>query len=127
MKRIAIAGIAGLLVAAVIAYTQYHKPHKDYAAAKAVQTWQADELVTWYNTHPESEHGQWLEKVVIVEGEVSSTSGTGVVLSPGVVVALQEGSQVDESFKGNIKIKGRIVGFDDLFGEVRLDHGHRLP
>ena len=48
--------------------------------------------------------------------------GSGIVLSPGVVVTWEEGHQPATAPEGAVTIQGRLVGFDDLFGEVRIDH-----
>ncbi len=117
-----LAGIAG-----GFAYTMYNKPHKDYASEEVAQTWAADELVAWYTSHPAADHAQWQEKVVAVTGEVTSADDRGVILAPGVVVTWETGAAPDAALSGRVTIKGRVVGFDDLFGEVRLDHARLLP
>ena len=65
---------------------------------------------------------QWQEKVVEVTGTVRSSSMQGVVLNPGVVATYDEGHAPEVSPTGRVALKGRLVGFDDLFGEVRIDH-----
>ena len=37
--------LATLVAMAVLGYSMYNKPHKDYAQEEAVQTWNAKELV----------------------------------------------------------------------------------
>ena len=64
---------------------------------------------------------QWQEKVVEVTGTVRSFSKQNVVLNPGVVATYDEGHAPEVAPTGRVTIKGRIVGFDDLFGEVRID------
>ena len=64
---------------------------------------------------------QWQEKVVEVFGTVGSSSDQGVVLRPGVVANYDAGHAPGRPL-GQVTIKGRLVGFDDLFGEVRIDH-----
>ena len=48
-------------------------------------------------------------------------SDRGIVLSPGVVVTWEEVAS-HAAPEGAVTIQGRLVGFDDLFGEVRIDH-----
>ena len=56
----------------VVAYVQYHKPHKDYAQATVAATWEAAELVQWYGAHDAPEHVVWQDKMVAVVGKVTS-------------------------------------------------------
>lgn len=113
-------------VAGFVALQMYHKPHKDYAGADVERAWEAEALVAWFQTNDASTHGAWSEKVVSVTGEVREFTSDGVILEPGVVCVWEEGTLVP-SLDGQVTLKGRIVGFDDLFGEVRVDHAQRLP
>lgn len=109
------------------AYMMYNKPHKDYASEEVAKSWTADELVDWYTSHPAEEHAQWQDQVIGVTGEVSSADDRGVILAPGVVVTWEAGAAPDAAPSGQVSVKGRVVGFDDLFGEVRLDHARLAP
>ena len=106
MKKAIPVLLASLVAGFVLGYSMYNKPHRDYASEEVAKSWSSTELVEWHMSHPESEHVQWQDQVMQVSGNVTSVSDRGIVLSPGVVVTIQ----------------GRLVGFDDLFGEVRIDH-----
>ena len=127
MKRWITWLLAAALAGGVVAYAMYNKPHKDYASEEVAKSWTADELVAWYTSHPAEEHAQWQEKVVVVTGEVSSADDRGVILAPGVVVTWETGAAPDQAPSGQVSVKGRVVGYDDLFGEVRLDHARLSP
>ena len=114
--------VAALVAAFVVAYSMYNKPHRDYASEEVAKSWSSTELVDWHRSHPESEHVQWQDQVMQVNGNVTSMSDRGIVLSPGVVVTWEVGQQPATAPEGVVKIQGRLVGFDDLFGEVRIDH-----
>ena len=60
--------LASSLLAAVVAYVQYNKPHKDYGQAAVEAHWKADELVQWYGAHDASEHAlfQKIELKILV-------------------------------------------------------------
>ena len=114
--------VAAAVAAAVVGWSMYNKPHKDYAQEEVAQTWRADDLVAAFTADPEAMQAQWQEKVVEVSGAVASSSAQGVVLHPGVVANYDAGHAPDMSPSGQVTLKGRLVGFDDLFGEVRIDH-----
>ena len=114
--------VAAAVAAAVVGWSMYNKPHKDYAQEEAAQTWRADDLVAAFTADPEAMQARWQEKVVEVSGTVASSSDQGVVLRPGVVANYDPGHAPDMPLSGQVTLKGRLVGFDDLFGEVRIDH-----
>ena len=116
-----VAGVLGF----VVVYMQYNKPHKDYGAEPIERSWEADELVTWFKETPAEGHGTWQDKVVRVDGIVASVSEHGIVVAPGVVVHWSEDKSIEAEKGAYIAVVGRIVGFDGLFGEVRLDHARR--
>jgi len=122
MKKAIPVLLASLAVGFVLGYSMYNKPHRDYATEEVAKSWSSTELVEWHTSHPESEHVQWQDQVMQVSGNVTSVSDRGIVLSPGVVVTWEEGQQHASAPEGAVTIQGRLVGFDDLFGEVRIDH-----
>lgn len=121
MKRALPLLLAAAVAAAVVVHSMYNKPHKDYAQAEVAQTWTAFDLVQQFTAHPQEMQAQWQGQVVAVVGEVGSSSPQGVVLTPGVVVHYAEGEGPADAPTGSVTLKGRLVGFDDLFGEVRID------
>ncbi|MEY3009839.1 MAG: hypothetical protein RLZZ314_481 [Bacteroidota bacterium] len=123
MKQMLTIALLGALVGGIAAFFMYNKPHKDYAAAEVAKAWTSEELVVWHAEHDASMHSTWSEQVVEVTGPVSEWTSDGVILAPGVVVVWAEGESAPDTKANNVTVKGRIVGYDDLFGEVRLDHG----
>jgi len=112
--------VAALVAGLVLAYSMYNKPHRDYTSEEVAKSWSSAELVDWHTSHPES--AEWQDQMMEVTGNVASVSDRGVVLSPGVVVTWEEGHVPATAPEGALTIQGRLVGFDDLFGEVRIDH-----
>ena len=110
-----------------VAYVQYHKPHKDYAQATVEATWEATELVQWYGAHDASKHAMWQDKMVAVAGTVTSLTATSALLSPGVSVSWDSGVMPDVQVGSAVIVQGRLLVFDDLLGEVRLDHARLRP
>ena len=121
--RLVAMGVLALVAGAIVAYVMYNKPHRDYNSEEAVKRWTAEEIVGWHSDQPEAEHAQWQDQVVVVAGVAREVSTASLILNPGVVVHWE--SDVDSpaiEVGQQVAIKGRVVGFDDLFGEVRIDH-----
>ena len=72
-----------VVAGAVVAWSMYNKPHKDYARKRWPKRGRAEDLVAWYSAIPDDMQAQWQEKVVEVTGTVRSSSMQGVVLNPG--------------------------------------------
>ena len=122
MKKALPLFLAAVVAGAVVVWSMYNKPHKDYTQEEVAQTWRAEDLVAAFAEAPDDMQAQWQEKVVEVAGTVRSSSMQGVVLNPGVVATYDEGHAPEVAPTGRVTLKGRLVGFDDLFGEVRIDH-----
>lgn len=64
----------------------------------------------------------WQDKIVLISGEISSLDDKGFVLSKNIYCILKEVSILKKiTSKQNITIKGRIIGYDDLLEELKLD------
>jgi hypothetical protein len=64
----------------------------------------------------------WQDKIVLISGEISSLDDKGFVLSKNIYCILKEVSILKKiTSKQNIIIKGRIIGYDDLLEELKLD------
>jgi hypothetical protein len=62
------------------------------------------------------------EKVIELTGEITAKDVKGISINESIYFQLEEGTKTDNLSEGQkIKIKGRIVGYDDLLGELKLD------
>ena len=111
-----IAAVA-LVVAAGIAVYQWNKPHRDVAAEEATAVFTAEQLNAVFAAAAGGAH-PLLNQVVRVEGVVASADAATVLLAGGV--SCTPGMPVEVG--ATIAVKGRIVSFDDLFAEVKLDN-----
>lgn len=117
-------GIIGLLLIGIVAsgfigYKIMYKPHAIIEDIKADFTGDANELSAQIKTNPE----QWNNNIVILTGMVTSKEEKGVVLNGEVYCQYKEGVNANESLikTSEITIKGRVIGYDDLLEEIKLD------
>jgi hypothetical protein len=68
---------------------------------------------------------KYLDKAVAISGTVTAVSPTEVTLDGSIICAL---SAPEPTIKMDQKvtIKGRVVGFDDLLGELKLDQSGQI-
>lgn len=124
MKKLIWVLVAIVLVGAVAYLYVFHKPHRDIAAEDASETLTAAALVEEYNEDVTSANAQYLDQVIEVSGTLGEVTENSVKLEEGVYCDLTPGSNTAELKVGQrITVKGRIVNYDELFEEVRLDNG----
>lgn len=64
----------------------------------------------------------WQDKVIVLQGTITSKDEKGITLSNQIYCQFRE--DIDfTSLKNNdaIKLKGRVMGYDDLLEELKLD------
>jgi len=62
----------------------------------------------------------WLDKVVILEGVVTSKDENGITLNNRVYCQFSATQKIVVA-EQTLKIKGRFIGYDDLLNELKLD------
>ena len=112
---------ARLLIAAIVVLCIglffYFKPAPDRSTEAAAQQVGAEVLFTGMSTGQVS---HYLNEVISVTGVVQSVEGQTVMLQPGIACRME--GDFDAPRVGEIvAVKGRVLGFDDMFGEVQLD------
>ncbi len=65
---------------------------------------------------------EWQDKVVVISGKISSLDEKGFILSSSIYCQLKESSVVANlTSETEITLKGRVIGYDDLLEELKLD------
>ena len=102
----------------------FNKPHKDFSGAQADITLEAAKLYEHYQNNLSDANLKFLDKVLLVNGPVTELNSNLVIVGGNVVCSLDSSYVLDTGIKLDDKIfvKGRCIGYDDLFEEVRIDH-----
>lgn len=120
MKRILVLAIIVLIGGGAIALYLWNKPHRDPTQEKAAHQLEAAALQQAFLTDIASAMETYLDQVVEVSGEITEAGPDYLVLNEGVYVRMAT-EQTDFPQSGKVLVKGRVVSFDDLFEQVRLD------
>jgi len=77
-------------------------------------------ISTEFASNVETANKKYLEKAIVIEGTITKITGTEVIIDDSIICNLKE---LDPSITKNqvITLKGRVVGYDDLMGELKLD------
>lgn len=70
----------------------------------------------------QKEGNQWQDKVVIISGKITKLDSQGIMISPNIYcqfldLIFSKKIQLNDT----ISVKGRVIGYDDLFEELKLD------
>ena len=115
-RRIIYVGLVLIAVAGIIGYNYAYKDHRDIQSEQAVFTGQASQLNALYVDSPQ----ELLNKTVIVHGTVTQLEANGLTLSTSVFCQF-DSLRPEYKLGQEITIKGRCIGYDDIFGLINLD------
>ena len=113
------------IVLLIIVYAVWNKPHKNYSNTKPNITIDSSNFINEFKTNSTLATEKYLNQIILVKGNVTDRLTKSVVLNNGIVCTLDSSSLKALGLiqiNNDVSIKGRFVGFDDLFEEIRLDH-----
>tara|TARA_R110000868_G_scaffold73545_1_gene213230 strand:- start:438 stop:833 length:396 start_codon:yes stop_codon:yes gene_type:complete len=112
-----------LLAAGVFVYYQFNKPHRDFSAEEAAYTLGAEELVKAYQQDSSLSDSLYVDQLVAVSGEISEIKENALLLSPGIYLSLDSTQSIEALSVGQqISLIGRVLSYDPLFEEVKMDN-----
>ncbi|WP_343695410.1 hypothetical protein [Flavobacterium sp.] len=97
-----------------------YKDARDVTSEKSMFTISAKNLESQYADNPTQADTKYLNKTIEVEGIVSEVTDSSMVIDGKVFCKMNEKTKMNFMNK-SINIKGRCIGFDDLFEIVKLD------
>ena len=114
-----------IILLATAVYFVWNKPHKDYSNMKTDITISSLNFINEFKANSTLATEKYLNQIILVNGNTTDKLTKSVVLDNGIVCTLDSSSLKDLGLiqiNNEVSIKGRFVGFDDLFEEIRLDH-----
>jgi hypothetical protein len=116
---IIIASIAVLAAGATYYYVM-HGGARDLTSEKTDFAVTTEQIIGEFTKNTDVANKKYLEKAITVRGKITEIEGLQIVLNDNVSCDFRE---ADSSLKvgETITVKGRVVGYDDLMGELKLD------
>ncbi len=111
-----------LAVAGYFGYNYLYQDHRDIQSEESALEISSSDLLDMFkaNDTPEILNG-----TITVTGTITQTEANAVVLDESVHCTFAEGLD-GLSVGSSVKIKGRCIGYDDLFEIVKLDQSSVL-
>lgn len=101
-------------------YGVLFKTSRNIESEEPIFTISAERLIQDYKTNQKKADSKYLNKTIAIEGIVSSETDSTLVLH-NTVFCLFSQPQKNKLTKKNVVIKGKCIGYDELFEEVKLD------
>ena len=114
-----------LISSLVFYFYIYEKPHRNYLQEDATISLSSHDLFNEYQINKKLSNDNYLNKMVEVYGKVSlieiGTSRSNILLDNSLFCMFQ--IEISKKYKVGdiITIKGRCIGYDDIFSQVTLD------
>jgi|SRR5690606_17813968 len=112
--------VIGLVLIVVISYNYIYQEHRNISSETPEFVVTADEIKKAFEHSSESEK-KYLNKTIAVTGQVSDANITEVTLESIVFCQLIDSLKTTLKKNSNMKIKGRVIGYDDLLEQVKMD------
>lgn len=113
--------IAILVVGAVAAFAVYKysmQPPEAIESKKVNFTGSSDAFLT----EVQKDFSVWQDKVVVLTGTITNSDDSGITLSNQIYCQFREDVNTSAIQKDQqITLKGRVIGYDDLLEELKLD------
>ncbi len=117
-SKIIIALLVTIAISVVIVYQYSMRPPTKIEAKKVDFTGTSDAFLS----KVKEDFSVWQDKVVVLSGSITNNDGKGITLSSQIYCQFREDVDI-KTIQNNqeIKIKGRVIGYDDLLEELKLD------
>lgn len=120
-KTIIITSLVIILLLGLFTY-QYvmHGGARDLSTEKAEFTLSSKAILEEFTTNQELSNKKYLEKAVAIKGTITDVNSTQIIVDNAIICILKNPNTTLVKNQ-TVTVKGRVVGFDDLMGELKLD------
>lgn len=116
--------IFSIVVIGIIAFTGFN--YVMYGGARNLSTEEtaftvsSKSIANEFAANIEGSNKKYLEKAIAITGTITKITGNEVIIDNSIVCNLKN---FDATILKNqvVTLKGRVVGYDDLMGELKLD------
>lgn len=110
-----------ILMVTVVLYNYVYQDHRNISAELPSATLTSDEVVLKFKQDLSSTKEDFLDKTIIIKGSVSELNTNDLTLDNMVFCNFTEEIPTTIKISNNIKVKGRILGYDELLEIIKLD------
>ena len=121
-KKITIA-LGILIVLVFISFKYLYKSHRDIAKETVSYSVTVQYVHEAFMKNDSLANAKYLDKTIVIYGEITDIdlSNKIITVDEKLLATFNENLPNDIKLQQNIKIKGRLIGFDDLLEELKMD------
>ena len=110
-----------IAAAAVIGYNYFYQDHRSIENENAEFVMSSNEIADLFLENSTSSEKKFLNKTIEVFGIISEINTNDITIDDKIFC--QFSNKIEISFEENlqVKIKGRVIGYDDLLEQIKLD------
>lgn len=110
-----------LIIVAVFGYNYIYQDHRTIESENAEFVISSKSIANEFSTNIKTAETKYLNKTIEVSGLVSEKNTNGITLNDKVFCQFSDTLEASIKNNSNLKIKGRVIGYDDLLEQVKLD------
>lgn len=110
-----------LIVIIVIGYNYIYQDHRNISTEASEFKLSATAVKNEFASNSVASANKYLNKTVAILGDVSESKNKEITLNSSVFCQLIDSLKEPLKLGSKIKIKGRVIGYDDLLEQVKLD------
>ncbi|CAM3875926.1 hypothetical protein FLCU109888_05995 [Flavobacterium cucumis] len=120
--------LAFILVATAFVYFYVYKQHRNISLEQPDYVLSSKDLISEFSLNQEIANKKYVDQTISIYGKITSLDlKSRIIIIDDKIVAVLLNDQVQNFAIGKeIKIKGRLVGYDDLFEEIKMDQSSVL-
>ena len=105
-----------------VSYKYVYQEHRNIYIEEPKYILTSDSLFHHFSINQKEANQIYINQILKIKGVINTVSENQLILYPGIVCLLDNNFKITGVLpKDTIEIKGRCVGFDDLFFEVKMD------
>lgn len=93
---------------------------RDLATEATDYTISSKNISAEFSANTDASNKKYLEKAVAISGKITQIKNTEIILDNTIICNLKT-TNISVKKDQTVTVKGRVVGYDDLMGELRLD------
>ena len=123
MKRKLAIGTLILMLLLVAGYRYVYQQHRDIATEKESFVVSVDSIFSEYQKNEAEADKKYLNKTIVVTGKASlvNLQTQSIVLDEKLFAVLSNKISNDIKLKSAVKVKGRLIGYDSLLEQIKMD------
>jgi len=121
MKRNWIALIIVLIITTVIGYNYVYQDHRDIENEQTEFTMSSVEINQLFSKNSVAAEQKFLNKTIEVSGLITDINSNDITIDDKIFCQFSNNLETSLNKNEKVKIKGRVIGYDDLLEQVKLD------